>query len=184
MDALERYRRAIREREGEWVPYFSEKDGWTDAEVLFLFQDPGNSGAMKSEEVDRDNLDDSARRFKRANEDVGLPRERTVSWNAVPWDANGKADAELRRVREGGWLLTLLNALPKVRVVVLMGRVAHKLTGDLYMGTERPLVILHGPHTSNRGQHARNGFSREDHYRWLCRVIARARDLIDGDLIE
>ena len=46
------------------IPKFSDKDGRTTAEVLFLFEDPGKSGAAVSGVVDRDNDDPTAAAFR------------------------------------------------------------------------------------------------------------------------
>jgi hypothetical protein len=68
MDKLDEYlndlRKLRRGRTGD-IPTFSIKDGGTKGKVLFLFQDPGNSGAADSGVVDRDNKDESAKLFIR-----------------------------------------------------------------------------------------------------------------------
>src|ERR687890_1430069 len=83
------------------IPRFSEKDGRTEAKVLFLFQDPGRSGAAASGVVDRDNDDHTAKAFREASEGV-LDRGMTVSWNAIPWARQGTFTKEIRLVRRWG----------------------------------------------------------------------------------
>jgi hypothetical protein len=166
------------------IPTFSVKDGRTKAKVLFMFQDPGKSGAADSGVVDRDNNDPSAKTFKDLNDEVGLPREDTVSWNTIPWAMQKTFPKELARVREWRLIPKLLDALPEVKVVVLCGTSkAHRLTVDIYAyGDEvgRDLLVLHGPHPSNLGLGAREGFTREQRKRWLQKVIEQARDHTAG----
>jgi hypothetical protein len=66
MDDLDKYLADLRGLRGGMlgaIPEFSDKDGRTTAEVLFLFEDPGKSGAAESGVVDRDNDDSSAAAF-------------------------------------------------------------------------------------------------------------------------
>jgi hypothetical protein len=189
MDKLDEYlndlRKLRRGRAGD-IPAFSVKDGRTEAEALFLFQDPGNSGAADSGVVDRDNKDESAKVFKALNEEQELDREKTVSWNSIPWAVQGNDfGAELVQVREWELVPKLLDALPKVRVVVLCGKtVAWKLEPDVAAygeGKDREMLILKGPHPSRRGMMSRpGGFTREQNIAWLRRVIEQARDHVAG----
>lgn len=123
MDDLDKYLEELRNRRtgmfGD-IPRFSDKDGRTAAQVLFLFQDPGKSGAAKSGVVDRCNKDPSAASFREANEGI-LNRKRTVSWNAIPWAIQGTVADKKQLVREWRLIPRLLNALPKVEVVILCG---------------------------------------------------------------
>lgn len=167
MDALDEYLAWLREQRGVMsgdVPRFSDKDGRTAARVLFLFQDPGNSGAARSGVVDRCNDGPSAKAFRKANKGV-LDREETVSWNAIPWAMQGTVADEKRLVREWRLIPRLLDALPEVRVV-LFGNVARDFTVDVYAygaDANRGLLVLHGPHPSSRGLQADRElrFSRE-----------------------
>lgn len=183
MDALDEYLADLRDRRrgktGD-IPRFSDKDGRTKAKALFLFEDPGKSGAAKSGVVDRDNDDPSAEAFRAASEGV-LDCEKTVSWNTIPWARQGTPASEINLVREWKLVARLLDALPKVKVVILCGNVAHRLTIDVYdygADKNRDLLVLHGPHPSRRGLKSTNGFSREQRKRWLRRVIEQARDHI------
>jgi hypothetical protein len=120
MDALVEYLAGLRDLRRDMpgdIPRFSDKDGRTKAKVLFLFEDPGKSGAAESGEVDRDNDDPSAKAFTEANKGV-LNRETTVSWNTIPWARQEKVAQEISLVREWKLVPKLLDALPDVRVVV------------------------------------------------------------------
>ncbi len=105
MDKLDEYLEEVRRlrngREDE-IPVFDDEDGRTDARVLFLFQDPGKSGAERSGKVGRTNDDPSARTFAKLNRDVGLDPKLTVSWNTIPCPMRESFPKELARVREGG----------------------------------------------------------------------------------
>jgi uracil-DNA glycosylase len=172
MDALDEYVEELRRSKGEGVPDFSINDGRTEARVLFLHRDPGNSGASKTGEVDRDNPYITAKNFREANEKAGLDRKLTIAWNAVPWPVEESTFArELERVRSEGWLDKLLALLPQLQVVVLLGEEAHRLTADLYV--ERPdLHVLHGPHPSWRG------VPTPKRRKWLENTVRKARDLV------
>lgn len=162
------------------VPRFCDRDGRTAAEVLFLLQDPGRSGATKSGVVCRENDDATARAFREANDGV-LNREKTISWNAIPWAREGTQAEERRLVRELGMVPKLLDALPEVRVVVLLGNVAREFTVDVYdygAKNERDLLVLHGPHPSSLGLQGDKYFGREQRKRWLRRVVAQVSDHI------
>jgi hypothetical protein len=180
-DALDKYLNDLRELRGDMpgsIPRFSEKDGRTEAKVLFLFQDPGRSGAAVSGVVDRDNDDHTAKAFREASVGV-LDREMTVSWNAIPWARQGTFTKEIRLVRRWGLVPLLLDALPKVSAVILCGNVVHRLTIDVYdHGAEsgRDTLVLHGPHPSRLGLKGDAWFSREQRKRWLRKVIEQARD--------
>jgi uracil-DNA glycosylase len=172
MDALDEYVEKLRRSKGASVPDFSIHDGRTEAKILFLHRDPGKSGASKTGVVDRDNPYATAKNFREANEKAGLDRKLTIAWNAVPWPV-GESEfvAELERVRLEGWLDRLLALLHKVRVVVLLGEDAHKLTADLYVKHPN-LHVLHGPHPSWRGVRT------PERRRWLEYTVRKARNLI------
>jgi hypothetical protein len=163
------------------IPVFDDEDDRTDARVLFLFQDPGKSGAAKSWRVSRANEDPSALTFKKLNEDMGLNPKLTVSWNTIPWTMRDTFPQELARVREWDLIPKLLDALPKV--VVLCGTSkAHRVTVEVYAYADekgRDLMVLHAPHPSNRGLAARDGFTRAQRTGWLRKVIEQAREHIE-----
>ena len=173
MDSLDAYVKELRDSKEEWIPEFSPHDGRTQARVLFLLRDPGNSGAAKTRVVDRCNPGPTAKNFREANEKADLNRRLTVSWNAVPWPVreNSTFGLQLEEVRRGEWLVKLLRLLPQLHAVVLLGGDAHKLTPDLY--AIRPdLHVLHGPHPSWRGI---NTLARR---KWLEDTVRKARDLV------
>jgi uracil-DNA glycosylase len=103
MDALDEYVEELRRSKGEGVPDFSKDDGRTEAKILFLHRDPGNSGASKTGFVDRGNPHATAKNFREASEKAGLDRKLTIAWNAVPWPVGERTFVEeLERVRWKG----------------------------------------------------------------------------------
>lgn len=173
MDALDTYVAELRKSKGERVPEFSSDDGRAEARALFFLRDPGHSGATKTNVVDRDNPDSTARNFRLANERAALPREVTLSWNAVPWPVpeDSTFSRELEHVISEGWLDNLLALLPKLSVVALLGNEAHQLTRYLYTKHSQ-LHVLHGPHPSWSGVSSPEG--RE----WLNKTIEKVRYLV------
>ena len=129
------------------VPHFDPLDGGPAAGCLFLFEAAGGK-AVESGFVSRNNDDATAERFFKLNDGV-LDREKTISWNIVPWALreNGKNRKPTTEEIEEGlcWLNELVSKLPNLRVVVLCGDHARKATAFLY--TKRPeLHVLHAPH--------------------------------------
>ena len=98
---LTRYVERLRARVGSTaaIPYFDPWDGGVNAEVLFLL-----------------------------NQDAGIARERTVSWNVVPWyigTGTRIRPANRTDIAQGiGPLAELLPLLPALRAVVLVGQKA------------------------------------------------------------
>jgi uracil-DNA glycosylase len=111
------------------VPEFDPLDGGVQAECLFLLEAPGGR-AVGSGFVSRNNPDETAKNFFLLNEQAGLPRERTVTWNVVPWYVGSGTKiravtlADIRASEPH--LKELLSLLPKLRVVVLIGRKAQR----------------------------------------------------------
>ena len=72
---------ALRAR-GLNVPNVDPNDGGANASILFLFETPGPKAVGGF--VSRDNLDQSAKNFKKVCDEVGLARTKTAIWNVVP----------------------------------------------------------------------------------------------------
>ena len=132
------------------IPYFDPWDGGINAECLFLLEAPGGK-AVKSGFISRNNDDQTAENFLKFSLEAGLLRERTVSWNIVPWyiGSQAKIRAAKNKDIEVGipHLIHLLNLLPKLRAVVLLGRKAQEAENNL--SRLRPdLKIFKLPHPS------------------------------------
>lgn len=109
------------------IPYFDPLDGGINASILFLLEAPG-AKAVFSGFISRNNPDETAKNFFELNKMAGIDRSATVCWNVVPWyigtettirpanyDDIEQALASLKR---------LFELLPKLRIVVLMGKKA------------------------------------------------------------
>ena len=135
---------------GAYIPDFDPWDGGIEAEVLFLLEAPG-ARAVSSGFISRNNPDETAKNFFELNREARIPRQRTVTWNVVPWyigtesrirpanraDVENAADA-LRR---------LLLLLPRLKALVLVGRSAERAMTTIQ--TTRPdLRLFVSPHPS------------------------------------
>lgn len=149
---LNRYVEALRAQMGQRyaIPYFDPFDGGVNASVLYLLEAPGRK-AVVSGFISRNNPDETARNFFELNVEAGIPRERTVTWNVVPWYI-GTGDriraaraADIRAARDP--LRQLLALLPAVHSVALVGRNAQTVRPVI---TElRPEAALYDvPHPS------------------------------------
>lgn len=109
------------------VPYFDPLDGGTNAECLFLLEAPGPK-AVASGFVSRNNPDETAKNFFELNTEVGIRREQTVLWNIVPWYIGSGSRIRPATTRDLGQaapaLERLLKLLPRVRIIVLVGKKA------------------------------------------------------------
>lgn len=146
----------MREAEpGRYIPDFDPLDGGVEAQCLFLFEAAGgktipggktNGSGLAS----RNNDDASAQKFFELNAGV-LCREKTISWNIVPWALrrdNRNYTPKAEDIEKGEkWLEKLLGELKAPKVVVLCGNSAHKATGFFYTEHE-DLCVLHAPHPS------------------------------------
>ena len=148
MQAIEAFRCGVEARFGP-TPHADPLDGGTDAAVLILLETPG-PGEMQPRFVSRDNPTGTARNLRRFSAAAGLPRRSTLLWNVVPWHihAPGARNRAPRRreIADGLALLpAFLALLPRLRVVVLAGRVAGLAAPSL---EGRGSHILTMPHPS------------------------------------
>ncbi len=134
------------------IPYFDPRDGGANAEILFLLETPGDK-AVLSGFISRDNPDETAKNFLELT--ANIPRERTVLWNIVPWhvERDGVTPDD---IKAGLSLLAqLLDLLPRLRIVVLVGNYAKKATKTIQL-TRPNIQLLEIPHPSpmfiNRNQ--------------------------------
>jgi len=116
------------------TPYFDPLDGGIEAQCLFVLEAPGPK-AVESGFVSRNNNDETAKNFFKINEGAGIPRTKTITWNIVPWylGKDGKIQAAKSSDIEAGlpYLFRLRELLPKLRVIVLVGRKAQKVEQEL-----------------------------------------------------
>ncbi len=149
---LAEYVAALRRKVGTTaaIPDFDPWDGGVRAELLFLLEAPG-AKAVRSGFISRNNPDETAKNFFELNREVGIPRGRTVSWNIVPWyiGTGTRIRAAVRSDIKAGLpaLEGLLALLPRLRVVVLIGRKAERAAN--FVSELRPeLRVFRSPHPS------------------------------------
>ena len=126
----------IREEQGEnaYVPYFNPLDGGVKAKCLFVLEAPG-SKTKNSGFISRNNNDETAKNFFEVNVSAGIPREKTISWNIVPWYIG--TDKKIRTAKNSDisigllYLYQLIELLPDLKLIVLVGKKAQKVSNEL-----------------------------------------------------
>jgi len=148
--ALERWRRSLADGAAP-VPRFDPADGGAAARLLVLLETPG-AAVNKWDVVSRDHPTGTARNLTRFLAEAGIARADTILWNAVPWivHAPGERNRPLRRAEIARGLAVLpplLALLPRLKVVVLAGRVAGEARS--VVAAARPdVAALAMPHPS------------------------------------
>ena len=132
------------------IPYFDPWDGGIAAEVLYLLEAPG-AKAVVSGFISRNNPDETAKNFFQLNQQSGISRKRTITWNIVPWyigsasriRAANSDDIEVG-IRPLG---SVLDLLPGLRAIVLIGQKAQ--CASIRIARLRPkLRLFKSPHPS------------------------------------
>jgi uracil-DNA glycosylase len=135
---------------GAAIPDFDPWDGGVTAELLYLLEAPG-AKAVLSGFISRNNPDETAKNFFELNRAAGIPRERTVSWNIVPWyiGTGARIRAADRSDIEAGLsaLTRLLAILPKLKAAVLIGRKAER-AASLVSQLRPEIRLFRSPHPS------------------------------------
>ncbi|HEY8611209.1 MAG TPA: uracil-DNA glycosylase [Roseomonas sp.] len=141
----------IREATGRPVPEPDPLDGGAEARLLLLLETPGPR-MMEDSIVSRDKPGGTGANLRRFLDAARIPRRETLIWNAVPWmihvpGALNRAPraAELRFGL--AWIPPLLDAMPRLRVAVLAGRVAAE-AGPAIRSVRPGLSVLAMPHPS------------------------------------
>ena len=129
--ALNSYVDRMRQETDESIPYFDPLSGGVRAGVLILLQDPSAVASEGSGFISRHNNDTTARNTMLACEESSLAYENCVHWNVVPWWVDNPARPGKRSMRDEAeralpYTRELLMLLPKLRVLLLAGRVAHR----------------------------------------------------------
>lgn len=145
------------------VPYPDPTFGGTSARALLLLEAP-SAKAMRGDGsglLSLDNADETAERCHRAYAAAGLDRAHTLHWNAVPWwPTNGETPSASERWEAQPYLMLLLEALPDLRVVVLMGRCAQNAWMDCDAAELPDVMVLGAPHTGRLGMNTPNAPQR------------------------
>jgi uracil-DNA glycosylase len=168
-----------RKGDGYQVPFFDPFDGGATARALLLMEAPGRR-AVESGFVSRDNPDETAKNIFEMSLSAGLNRQDCILWNVRPWflgTATNIAPVQAADVREAeGELRWLLNRLPDLQCVALIGRKAQRATATVT--AERPgLPIVNMPHPSPQFVNRRPENRAEvlEGFRAIARSIAANR---------
>lgn len=149
-------RRIDAARGEESTPWFDPDGGGVAARVLMLLECPGakSSRGRGSGIISLDNDDQTAANLFTLQQEAGLARAWAVNWNVVPWylpAGTRTANASAADVRQATpWLSEVISLLPRLSVVVLMGRRAQQ-GWDLYVaapGSRTDLSTARCPHPS------------------------------------
>jgi uracil-DNA glycosylase len=136
---------------GREIPYFDPLDGGINARLLFLLEAPGRK-AVDSGFISRDNPDPSARNMAQVLDECRIPREETVLWNIVPWYVGDQTRIRPVNQKDVKVALSPLEdlrlLLPRVRVVILVGRKAQR--ARLSIGKLFQTPVLECWHPSQR----------------------------------
>ena len=174
--------RRLRSRMGPdtTIPYFDPWDGGINAEVLFLLEAPGPK-ASQSGFISRNNPDETARNFFELNQQTGIDRKRTVVWNVVPWYIGSGSrirPANAIDIDKGTESLgELLQLLPKLRAIVLVGQKARKAKSHIKKLAPE-LAILESPHPSPLFVNRKPG-----NRQLLLEKFRRVRAFLDANLV-
>lgn len=174
----EMVREINRSRGAETTPWFDPDGGGAGALTLFLLECPGRmaTAGRGSGIISADNDDQTAANFFALREEAGLPRDRLVAWNVVPWylpAGNRTANATTGDVREAApWLARLIELLPSLELVIPMGKRAQQ-GWDIFAAERqvpRGLDVVATPHPSPLALNGRS--HRRDEIRLAMRRAA------------
>ncbi|MFE9751640.1 uracil-DNA glycosylase [Saccharothrix saharensis] len=138
------------------VPYPDPDFGGIHARALFLLDNPGpraKLGTGGSGLLSIDNDDPSAARAHAAYRHYGIDRGLCLHWNVCPFPTTLDQSSTAERTRTARYTTELLGLLPRLEIVVLLGRAAED--GWRRAAVRRgDLTVLTAPHPSNRGINA------------------------------
>ena len=133
------------------MPHFDPCDGGINASALFLLEAPGPQ-AVGSTFISYNNPDPTARNLWHLMHNANISHSDTLIWNIVPWYVGERG--HIRPVTRVDvqealpYLRELLNLLPHLQVIVLVGRKAQSATKAIQ--TMTPLCIVPTYHPSAR----------------------------------
>ena len=154
IEPLTRYVEALRREKPETaIPYFDPAEAGVTASILLLLEAPGRRAALErgSNFVSPDNNDQTAANMWQFLQDAGIERSKDiVTWNVVPWyigDGTKIRAARSSDLQDGRDAVErLLDLLPKLKVVVLLGRKAQASWKRLHVKATVPTIEC--PHPS------------------------------------
>jgi uracil-DNA glycosylase len=137
-----------RELGSDDIPYFDPCDGGISAKALFLLEAPGRK-AIKSTFVSRNNPDQTAKNMCQLLREASIARADTLLWNIVPWYVG--TSGKIRPVRGADiekaipCLERLLNLLPRLELIVLVGLKAQAALPKIMELTSLPIIPTYHP---------------------------------------
>lgn len=145
MRPLAEFVQALRAQHGPAysIPDFDPCDGGTQARALFLLEAPGPR-ACASGFVSRNNPDQTAGNLCQLMDNAGIARKDTLLWNIVPWYVGTSSrirpviPQDITEAQEA--LQTLLALLPRLALIVLVGRKAQSARPFLQTLTPAPIM--------------------------------------------
>ena len=130
------------------MPCFDPCDGGIDARALFLLEAPGPK-AVGSEFISRNNPDPTARNLCELLQKADIPRRDTLIWNIVPWyvGENGHIMPVGRKnlAKALPYLKVLIDLLPSLEVIVLVGRQAQSAEEKIKLLTSARIEKTYHP---------------------------------------
>jgi uracil-DNA glycosylase len=132
------------------VPGFDPKNGNEKAKYLFLLEAPGPK-AVESGRISFENPDPSAKQFGEQLAAADISRIEIAIWNIVPWYIGSSDGSAIRAangedVRDGmKYLPLLLDAMPNLKCIILVGGAARRAHIFLSRLTTARIVSCHHP---------------------------------------
>lgn len=145
------------------VPGFDPGNGNESAKYLFLLEAPGPR-AVQTGIVSLGNPDPTARNLRRQLQEAGIGRHEIALWNVVPWYLS--EGLRIRAAREDDlrealpYMPLVVNAMPDLRCIVLVGRAARRAHILLSATTDVRILACH--HPSARAMNANRQAEREN----------------------
>ena len=163
---------------GAAVPYFDPTEAGTEARILFLLEAPGPGAVLGrgSGFVSADNNDQTAANMWQLYKEAGIDRHSDMAaWNVVPWYLGD--GTQIRAPTRADWqeaaeaTSELISVLPKLEVVVLLGKSAAKAWRELGLN----LPAIEAPHPSPMSVNTRPGVRSQ-----ILEALRRAKQLISN----
>lgn len=157
--------------EGVTLPEFDPYDGGRTAKGLVVLSYPGP--ASESGFVSSENPDSTAANLSRYLDYAGIDRKDIVIWNLVPWftPESQRTFTKMEMEKGSECLSKLINSLPQVKSVLLVGKLAQGYT-ELENALDT-VKYFHSPHISQQSINITKSFEE------IEKVFERFSDSID-----
>jgi len=131
------------------IPHFDPNDGGVNAKALFLMLAVGPK-TMGSPFLSVDNTDGTATNFRELLSNAKISRNEVLFWNIIPWyasrDSEGKREIKEREIVQGfEYFESLLTLLPRLKVIVLLGKQTHFYKGKIQQLKNLPIIETSHP---------------------------------------